>query len=615
MRNALCLGVVGVATLGFAMSADAFTLIGDEWMEPGMPVPYRFNTVLDEFCITAFEEHDEIRAAFDVWEDLPETRLTFVETAGTTTACGLVVDGFNTMSMEDCLNQCTGGCIAVTSSLSWGGDPTWAGSTELRGKTESDITWTKSFKFGTLADVGAGCTSDACTSGNTFDLRGISIHEIGHFIGLGHSATSAATMFASASACNTSLSSLHPDDIAGAGFVYDPAHEAVALGDLTGGNVKTTLLNAGNIGLSGSGGAVGGQYGSGFEFPLGTQNLYEAALVYGVSGNTVVTSDYRQPAGDPLGQDNDFYQTSGVSVGGDAFSDVVATTTYDDSRAPGAESLGISTQATMRVWTDAANEDFAMVCYAFTNNSGSIITGLRAGMFMDWDFNDVFSTNSVSWDAANQVGIVSDPSTSRVIGVATLNSAGTTTFRALTSADPQTELAKRNYLFDDFNDTSRTAMDINLLIATGDFSMAPGASANASFVMVGGDNLADMLANLATARALYDETEVCGAEVVAVDDAVPGVPALGLSQNYPNPFNPTTTISYDLSRAGMVELVVYDAQGRAVKTLVQGLHPVGTYAVRWDGTNDAGNEVPSGIYFYRITGGGKVESRKMTLLK
>jgi hypothetical protein len=93
-----------------------------------------------------------------------------------------------------------------------------------------------------------------------------------------------------------------------------------------------------------------------------------------------------------------------------------------------------------------------------------------------------------------------------------------------------------------------------------------------------------------------------------------------LSQNYPNPFNPTTHISYSVAATpgqGPVHtnLTVFNVLGQEVKTLVDKVQSAGTYTVDWDGTSDSGMKVSSGIYFYRITSGDFVETRKMALLK
>jgi Secretion system C-terminal sorting domain len=84
----------------------------------------------------------------------------------------------------------------------------------------------------------------------------------------------------------------------------------------------------------------------------------------------------------------------------------------------------------------------------------------------------------------------------------------------------------------------------------------------------------------------------------------------GLSQNYPNPFNPTTTINYQLSTSGHVTLKVFDVLGREVATLVNAHQSVGIHSVAFN----AGN-LPSGVYFYRITAGSFSEVRKLILEK
>lgn len=93
-----------------------------------------------------------------------------------------------------------------------------------------------------------------------------------------------------------------------------------------------------------------------------------------------------------------------------------------------------------------------------------------------------------------------------------------------------------------------------------------------------------------------------------------------LSQNYPNPFNPTTHILYSVAATpgqGPVHtnLTVFNVLGQKVRTLVDKVQSAGTYTIDWDGTSDNGVKVSSGIYFYRITSGDFVETRKMALLK
>jgi hypothetical protein len=88
-----------------------------------------------------------------------------------------------------------------------------------------------------------------------------------------------------------------------------------------------------------------------------------------------------------------------------------------------------------------------------------------------------------------------------------------------------------------------------------------------------------------------------------------------LDQNYPNPFNPTTTISFTLPQREVVRLSIYDLTGREVRTLVHALHAAGDHSLTWDGRNDAGLVLPSGVYFYRMEAGQYAVTRKLMFLK
>ncbi len=91
--------------------------------------------------------------------------------------------------------------------------------------------------------------------------------------------------------------------------------------------------------------------------------------------------------------------------------------------------------------------------------------------------------------------------------------------------------------------------------------------------------------------------------------------AFELAQNYPNPFNAGTRIDYSIPEASRVAIVVYNILGQQVKTLIDRDQPAGTHSVLWNGTDGAGDKVATGVYFYRLTVGNRVSSRKMMLLK
>ncbi len=88
-----------------------------------------------------------------------------------------------------------------------------------------------------------------------------------------------------------------------------------------------------------------------------------------------------------------------------------------------------------------------------------------------------------------------------------------------------------------------------------------------------------------------------------------------LYQNFPNPFNPQTTIDYYLTKKSQVSLKIYNLSGQEVKSLVGDIQNPGKYSIVWDGRNNFGENVSTGVYLYMLQAGNKIQSRKMILLR
>jgi hypothetical protein len=101
---------------------------------------------------------------------------------------------------------------------------------------------------------------------------------------------------------------------------------------------------------------------------------------------------------------------------------------------------------------------------------------------------------------------------------------------------------------------------------------------------------------------------------VANDDQAGTVPIMSLA-NYPNPFNPSTSISFSIPKAGHADLKIYNVRGQLVRTLVHANLSVGSHTIVWDGTDEMGNGVVSGVYFAKLDANGKKLTQKMVLLK
>jgi 1,4-alpha-glucan branching enzyme len=101
---------------------------------------------------------------------------------------------------------------------------------------------------------------------------------------------------------------------------------------------------------------------------------------------------------------------------------------------------------------------------------------------------------------------------------------------------------------------------------------------------------------------------------VSVDFVAPPV-AFELYQNFPNPFNPSTTIEYQITEPGNIRLEIFNVLGQKIVTLLNEKQNPGRYNVKWNGTNFQGNQVPSGVYIYRLSNAEGVKSRKLVLMK
>ena len=100
------------------------------------------------------------------------------------------------------------------------------------------------------------------------------------------------------------------------------------------------------------------------------------------------------------------------------------------------------------------------------------------------------------------------------------------------------------------------------------------------------------------------------------DPCLEAVRAFSLRQNSPNPFNPVTTVEFGVASPGAVRLRIYDARGQVVRLLLDRVYAAAARErVTWDGRDDAGRAVPSGVYFYELRAGDDIATRKMLLLK
>ncbi len=161
---------------------------------------------------------------------------------------------------------------------------------------------------------------------------------------------------------------------------------------------------------------------------------------------------------------------------------------------------------------------------------------------------------------------------------------------------------------------------ISIFKNNGDGTFAPRATYHLTYSPVGicaadfnGDGTIDLAAahdQAPVITILYNEDVPLS---VGDDNRVPS--QWGLAQNYPNPFNAGTTIEYSAAIRSHVNISIFNTIGERVRTLVDRVVPVGEHKFHWDGTDQYGRSLASGIYFYRVTDGINTGSKKMVLLK
>jgi len=111
---------------------------------------------------------------------------------------------------------------------------------------------------------------------------------------------------------------------------------------------------------------------------------------------------------------------------------------------------------------------------------------------------------------------------------------------------------------------------------------------------------------------MVDDFKVTG---TSNEDELAPVVATTLHGNYPNPFNPETTISYSVKENTPVTIDIYNVKGQRVRTLVNEAKASGTHTVTWNGTDNNGRNVSSGIYYYKMSAGKFSSTKKMILMK
>ncbi|MEP0829472.1 MAG: S8 family serine peptidase [bacterium] len=377
--------------------------------------------------------------------------------------------------------------------------------------------------------------------------------------------------------------------------------------------LRFTISNLGQFGFAGGSMLPLGY--SGFRYVDFSRNdMYEGALMIGTDPGHV-SDGARNIAEEP---DNDFAVAPGGSLivmSPGAKADQETYSVFNDSRAE--FSLGLTVSQRTLGWLTAPDNNYVILEYRIINSTDTALPPLYAGLFFDWDIYN-YTYNRGGYDEATGLGYMyyyfNAPS--RFRGAAVINPEGATGFK-LRHNPPASSL---NPLFYSEGEkfanltssplTHDSSGDWSMVLSTGPFALGGGDSCLAVFAVMAADNLNGLKETATRAKNRY--FEATDYQPYA-DNLLPE--RFDLGQNYPNPFNPGTVISFALKSREKITLSVYNILGAKVARLVEDELAAGNYTVYWDGTDDRGKPVASGVYFYQLRTPQGSQTRKMVMVK
>jgi len=367
-------------------------------------------------------------------------------------------------------------------------------------------------------------------------------------------------------------------------------------------NLEMSFSNFGQFGLGDS--SINPFGGVGFRYPTGGIDfMREASFMVAAAGR--VSDGARDLQNLP---DNDFMPLPGgqpnVADPG-IYADYDGFASYSDIAAE--DPLGLAITQRCFGWEELAK--FIIVEFTVHNLSGNRLEDLRAGIFCDWDLR-LSSGNDdiVNYNDLYSLGYVQDVPTGWCLGVRSLTSPASS-YRAIDNAavfaDGFSDAEKLQFMTEGFVQIAfQTPSNYSTLLSIGPFDMVAGDSETMAFAFVAGESLAEISLQADLAFQMYPG--LTGNEGTAI--SLPEHFQLG--QNYPNPFNQATVI--DLKTDAAAQLAIFDIQGRQVRLI--DIISAGEHRITWNGTDQAGEPIVSGVYFYRLLG-QSMAGKKMILLK
>ena len=383
--------------------------------------------------------------------------------------------------------------------------------------------------------------------------------------------------------------------------------------------LQITITNEGNIGYLNSRSAPDSlgidSVGLGFVY-TNNNYLYEGGLMVGVGPDHV--SDCIRNDSDGWTQDDDFVETEDTYLYVDTshvLANEVGVVSLRDSEAE--NPLGVRIE--QRSYADDSFElrNGAIFHYTIVNEGNADLTGLYAGLFVDWDIAN-HENNSSHYNADYRMVYTQDQegNPSHFAGLVLLNQGLGMNINALNNYSDGVYLYssedKWANMTSGIDEDPVFNADVSNYVGVGPVDIAYGDSVSFGVATLAASSIYELEYVAGELHAFWEEN--FPEELSAQDEAILPI-EFAMHQNYPNPFNPVTSIRYDIPSTSMVTISIYSMLGQKVKTLTSKVHQPGFYSAQWNGTNDLGTAVSSGMYICKINAGSFTSINKMILMK
>jgi len=383
--------------------------------------------------------------------------------------------------------------------------------------------------------------------------------------------------------------------------------------------LQITITNEGNIGYLNSRSAPDSldidSVGLGFVY--GDNNyLHEGGLMMGIGPDHI--SDCIRNDMDGWTQDEDFVEAEDTYMYVDtshALANEVGVVSLRDSEAE--NPLGVRVE--QRSYADNSYQlrNGTIFHYTLVNEGSTDLTGLYAGLFVDWDITN-HENNSSHYHADYRMVYTQDQegNPSHFAGLILLNQGLGMNIKALNNHNDGVYLYSNEdkwaHMTSGIDEVSVFNADVSNYVGVGPVDIAYGDSISFGVATLAASSIYELEYVAGELHTFWEEN--FPEELSAQDEAILPI-EFAMHQNYPNPFNPVTSIRYDIPSTSMVTISIYSLLGQRVKTLTDKVHQPGFYSAQWNGTNDMGTAASSGVYICKINAGNFTSINKMILMK